>query len=329
MSLRERINEHIDKNIDGEEKRMIVAKDGSGDYKTVQEAVDQIPKNNEEQVKIYIKNGIYKEKLYIMQPYITLIGEDPEKTILTYDDSAHKIHEDGTEMGTFRSYSTFIGADHFTAENITFENSAGEGHKVGQALAIYIDGDRAIFKRCRFLGHQDTVFTGQKVGQEKKYNRQYFVDCTLVGDVDFIFGSSTAVFNKCQIISLDRKKNVNGYITAASTPKEQEYGYVFLDCTLTSDAAVDTVYLGRPWRPYGNVAFINCWMGSHIKTEGWHNWGKEENEGTARYYEYGTKGPGDNMEGRVQWSTKLEEEVAKKMTIEAILSGDDSWNPLS
>lgn len=311
-----------------EDNFIIVAADGSGHFTSVQEAVDQIPDDNKERVIIYIKNGIYKEKLHINKPFVKLLGEDPEKTILTYDDAARKLLDNGEEMGTFRSYSTFIGGDDFIAENITFENSAGRGDLVGQALAIYVKGDRAVFRNCRFLGHQDTLFTGPLPGEAATVSsRQYYERCTIVGDVDFIFGSATAVFNQCEIISLDRNKDVNGYITAASTPADKEYGYVFLDCKLTSDAAPNTVYLGRPWRPYSNVCFINCWMGEHIKAEGWHNWGKEENEKTARYYEYNSSGPGGNMEQRVSWSKILTDEEAKKYTISQILSGDDGWNP--
>lgn len=272
---------------------MIVSVDGNGDFTSVQEAIDQIPENNNERVTIYIKNGVYKQKLYINKPFVKLLGEDPEKTILTYDDAAHKLLDNGEEMGTFCSYSTLIGGDDFIAENITFENSAGRGDLVGQALAVYINGDRAVFRNCRFLGHQDTLFTGPVPEEASAVsNRQYYERCTIVGDVDFIFGSATAVFNKCEIISLDRNKSVNGYITAASTSEDKKYGYVFLNCKLTSEAEGNTVYLGRPWRSYSNVCFINCWMGEHIKPEGWHNWGNKENEKTARYYEYNSLGQG-------------------------------------
>jgi len=321
---------------------LVVAKDGSGDFTNVQDAINSIDDNNKERVFIYIKKGIYKQKLYIEKPFVTLIGEDPENTVLTFDDGANKLLENGEKMGTFRSYSTFIGGDGFIAENITFENSAGSGKIAGQALAAYVDADRVIFKNCRFLGHQDTLFTGPLPHEtnipgsfkgpreyaERRHVRQYYENCTIVGDVDFIFGSATAVFNKCEIVSLDRQSEVNGYITAASTPKEQEYGYVFLNCRLMGDMEPRTVYLGRPWRDYANVAFINCWMDKHIKEEGWHNWNREEREKTARYFEYNSMGPGGITGKRVKWSRILTPEEAKKYTIENVLAENDGWNPL-
>ncbi|NMA83242.1 MAG: pectin methylesterase [Epulopiscium sp.] len=320
---------------------MIVAQDGSGNFTTVQEAIDAIPKNNTERVIIFIKNGVYKEKLYIDKPLITLKGEDPEKTILTFDDYARKIMENGEEMGTFRTSSSFIGGNDFIAENIHFENSAGDGRTWGQAVAAYVDADRVVFRNCIFTAYQDTLFTGPlpskpKIpgsfkgpgeGKVKISGRQYYENCRLVGDVDFIFGSAIAVFHQCTIFSRNRDMDVNGYITAASTPKDQEYGYVFLDCRLESDAKENTVYLGRPWREYAHVAFLNCWMDQHIKCEGWDNWRNEENEKTAKYYEYKSYGPGARLKERVKWAHILTEEEAENYKIEKVLAGSDGWNP--
>lgn len=310
---------------------MVVAIDGSGDFMSVQECIDSIPENNTETVVVYIKSGIYKEKLVIDKPFVKLIGENAENTILTYDDCASKLFPNGEKMGTFNSYSTFIGGDNFTAENITFENTAGNAGRVGQALAAYVHGDRVHFKNCRFLGYQDTLFTGPLPpdiqsndalkGIEdistKGSSRQCYEKCYFEGDVDLIFGSATAVFYECEIFSKNRNKNINGYITAASTPKTEEYGYIFINCRLTSDAAPQTVYLGRPWREHAKVAFINCWMGSHIIGEGWNNWRSKEKEKTVSYVEYNSIGPGARMDERVDWSKILTSEEAEKYIEEA------------
>lgn len=313
---------------------MIVSADGSGDFRKIQDAIDRVPENNKEEVAIYIKNGIYKEKLTIHKPYITLIGEEAEKTVLTYDDYARKQLPDGKEIGTFGSYSTYIGGNDFTARNITFENSAGSGEQVGQALAVYVDADRARFKNCRFLGRQDTLFTGPKPanpGEEGetavKGPRQYYESCYIEGDVDFIFGSATAVFYKCEIVSLNRNKEINGYITAAATGENERFGYVFIDCSLIANVTPESVYLGRPWRKYANVVFINCWMGHHIIRSGWDNWRDPEREKTVRYMEFGSKGPGSKLDERVKWSRILTEEQAVGYTVVGILTGTDGWKP--
>jgi len=318
---------------------MIVSKDGSGDFTTIQQAINSIPENNCIRITVHIKNGIYKEKLYINRRFITLLGENKKETVLTYDDHANVILESGENMGTFNSYSTFIGGDDFIAQNLTFENKAG---RVGQALAAYIDGDRVSFKNCRFLGYQDTIFTGALPSKPMQTNtffrgprtpadgrsvRLYFEDCYISGDVDFIFGAATTLFNKCEIYCEDRNSKVNGYITAASTPEDQEFGYVFLDCKVTSNASPETFYLGRPWRNYARVAYINCWMGEHIKAEGWNNWSKVQAEQTTKYEEYKSTGPGGKMDKRVPWAKILTTEEAEKYTISNVLASSDNWDP--
>jgi pectinesterase len=311
---------------------MIVSKDGSGDFNNLQDAIDSIPENNSEKVTIFIKEGIYKQKVFIDKPFIELIGENAEKTILTFDDSAWKLFPDGKKMGTFNSFSIFIGGDNFSAENITFENSAGTGSEVGQAVAVYADADKARFKNCRFLGCQDTLFTGPLPlkpiegstfggpgeGKPRRNLRQYYEKCFIKGDIDFIFGSATAVFNECEIFSNNRNQQVNGFITAASTPENKSSGYVFINCRLTSDAAPGSVFLGRPWRDHGKVAFINCFMGEHIKPEGWDNWNKTEAEKTVDYAEYKSYGPGAALKDRVSWSRILSDEEARQYSAENI-----------
>jgi pectinesterase len=320
---------------------MIVAKDGSGDFNSIQEAINVVPENNSYRVIIYVKNGIYKEKLNINRPFISLIGETAEETIVTFDDYAYKAFPTGEKYGTFNSYSSIITADDFVAENITFENSSGDGRDVGQAVATYIDADRIIFRNCRFLACQDTIFTaplppkpmqgnsfgGPREGRERKVGRQYFEKCFIRGDIDFIFGSATSVFYKCEIYSNNRNEEVNGFITAASTPEGEAFGYVFIDCMLKSNAASESVYLGRPWRDFAKTVFINTFMDEHIKSEGWHNWDKKNAEKSAYYAEYNSHGPGGKMDKRVKWAKILTEEESKEYTIENVLKGNDNWKP--
>jgi pectinesterase len=315
---------------------MLVAKDKSGDFKTVQEAIDSISEGNTNKIIINIKNGIYREKIYINIENLTLVGEDKFNTILTYDDYANKLLPSGENMGTFDSYSTFIGGDNFTAENISFENSSGSGDIYGQALAIYVDSDKVKFKNCRFLGCQDTIFTGPlpekpmkgnffggpKDGNLRKRVRQYYEGCYIKGDVDFIFGSATAVFKDCEIFSNNREDDVNGYITAASTSKSESFGYVFIDCRLTSDASPSSVYLGRPWRDYAKTTFINCFMGEHIIAEGWHNWDRIHAECTISYEEYNSSGPGGNHNKRATFAKILTDLEVKRYNICDILGAD-------
>ena len=325
---------------------MIVATDGSGDFRTIREAIDSIPGDNSQPVTIRIKPGVYREKIKITQPYIRLIGESAEHTILTFDDHALRLLPNGETMNTFNSYSIYLGGHDFSAENITFQNSAGDGRIVGQAVAAYLDADRLSFKNCRFLGCQDTIFTGPLPKHptplglnlihptlgcgEEAYTgiiRHYFENCYIRGDIDFIFGSATVVFNRCEIFSNNRNEEINGYVTAASTAPHYRFGYVFLDCRLTGDAAPGSVYLGRPWRDYAKVAFINCWLGPHIHPHGWHNWDRPDREQTVTYREYGSTGPGANDAARVKWARILTPAEAREYTVANILSYPDGWEP--
>lgn len=290
----------------------VVAPDGSGEFKTVQEAIDAVPDFRKKRTFIFIKNGTYKEKLTLpaSKTLVTLVGEDAKKTILTYDDYAQKKNRFGEEVGTTGSASFYIFGSDFTAENITFQNSAGP---VGQAVAVRIEGDRVYFKNCRFLGNQDTLYTyGEK-------SRQYYQNCYIEGTVDFIFGWSTAYFDNCTIFCKQ-----NGYITAAATLPETKYGYVFRNCTITGSAPEHSFYLGRPWRPYAKTVFLNCQLGKQIKPEGWHNWDKPEAEKTTFYAEYNSTGPGANPKARVKWARQLTDTEAQEFTPETVL-GD--WQP--
>ncbi|MGV3587780.1 MAG: pectinesterase family protein [Adhaeribacter sp.] len=290
----------------------VVAQDGSGQFKTVQEAINAVPDFRKKVTIIYIKNGVYKEKLILptSKTMVTFIGEDVKKTILTFDDFAQKKNRFGEEVGTTGSASFYIFGSDFTAENITFENSAGP---VGQAVAVRIEGDRVYFKNCRFLGNQDTLYT---YGEN---SRQYYQNCYIEGTVDFIFGWSTAYFDNCEIFCKQ-----SGYVTAASTLPETKYGYVFRNCKITGNAPDGSFYLGRPWRPYAKTIFLNCQLSKVIKPEGWHNWDKPEAEKTTFYAEYKSTGPGANPKARVKWAKQLSDAEAKAFTPEIVL-GD--WKP--
>lgn len=298
-----------------------VAPDNRGDYTTITEALafaDSLPPDTP--VTLKLKGGIYKERLIIRRPYLTFegISKNAADTVITYGLSAFMEMEDGSKRGTFRSYSVLIDTHDFTAKNITFENSSGDGRQVGQALAVYAEGDMLCFDNCRFLGCQDTVFTGPLPPKELKpggfvgpkqfapriNGRQYYKDCYIRGDVDFIFGSATAYFENCEIFSNCRDMDINGYVTAPSTPKDQEYGYVFEHCRFTSDCPPRTVYLGRPWRDYARAVFLNCELGAHIRCEGFHDWNKEITHETAFWAEYNSTGEGASGP-RVPWAHQL------------------------
>ena len=294
---------------------VVVALDGSGQFTNVQAAIMSVPMGYATNpVVIRIRPGVYKEQLYIQREkrFFHLVGESATNTVLTFDLHANIKGPDGKPIGTFRTPSVQIDAEDFTAENITFENSAGP---VGQALAIRLDGDRAVFRNCRFLGWQDTILVNR--------GRHYFESCYIEGHVDFIFGGATCWFEKCKIHCLR-----DGYITAASTPDTNQYGYVFSKCEITGAPGVKT-YLGRPWRDFAATAFLNCSMSDVVRSEGWHNWGKPEREKTTRYAEFGTTGPGANESKRVKWAKSLTATEAGEITIPAVLKGHDGWDPLT
>ncbi|MCW5912343.1 MAG: pectin esterase [Cyclobacteriaceae bacterium] len=280
----------------------VVAQDGSGDYTTIQQVIDVCKHFPDKRIVIRVKPGTYKEKLeiYSWTTNISLVGEDPKTTIITFDDYSGK-----GDINTFRSYSVKVLGNGFRAENITFENTAGP---VGQAVALHVEADKAVFKNCRFLGNQDTIYTG---GDS---SRQYFVNCYIEGTTDFIFGAATAVFENCEIVS---KKD--SYVTAASTTQGKEFGYVFINCKLKAIEGVNKVYLGRPWRSYAKTVFMNCELGAHILPEGWHNWSKPDAEKTTLYAEYKSYGPGADKASRVAWSHQLTDTEAKQYTLNNML----------
>lgn len=294
---------------------IVVARDGTGEFRTVSEAVEVCRAFMEYHKVIYVKKGIYKEKLIIPQwlTNIEILGEDRDATVITYDDHANIVNPlTGKGMGTFRTYTVKVEGSSITFKNITIENNSA---RLGQAVALHTEGDRLIFINCRLLGHQDTVYTGIAG------TRLFFKDCYIEGTTDFIFGPSTAWFENCEIHS-----RANSYITAASTPQDRPYGYVFNNCRLTADADIDKVYLGRPWRDYGYTLFMNCVMGRHIRPEGWHHWQKERQQ-TARYMEYNNRGEGAATDKRAAWTRQLTKKEAQKITMETVFAINDTWAP--
>ena len=295
---------------------LFVARDGTAEFRNIDDAIEVCRAFMDYHKVIFVKRGIYKEKLIIPSwlDNIEIVGEDVDNTIITYDDHAN-IRLEGTEkgMGTFRTYTLKIEGNDITLKNITIENNSA---RLGQAVALHTEGDRLRFIGCRFLGHQDTVYTG------KAGTRLYFLNCYIEGTTDFIFGPSTAWFEGCVI-----KSKANSYVTAASTPRDIAYGYVFNHCRLIADEGVDKVYLGRPWRPYAYTVFMNCELGKHICPAGWHNWGNEANEQTARYLEYNNSGEGAATNGRAPWSRQLSKKEAAAITLQQVFKVEGNWAP--
>ena len=294
---------------------IVVSRDGTGQFRNVAEAIEVCRAFMDYHKVIFVKKGTYKEKLVIPQwlTNIEICGEDRDQTIITWDDHANIfLPEIGKGMGTFRTYTLKIQGSRITLKNITVENNSA---RLGQAVALHTEGDRLTFLNCRFLGHQDTIYTGNA------HCRHYFKDCYIEGTTDFIFGPSTAWFEGCDIFC-----KANSYITAASTPQDAPYGYIFNNCRITTDAQVDKVYLGRPWRDYGYTLFMNCELPRQIRPEGWHQW-RPEAVKTARYMEYNNRGEGAATDQRVLWSRQLTKKEAQQVTLERVFSINDTWTP--
>jgi pectinesterase len=309
------------------QKELVVSADGTGDFKTVQEAIAALPEKSPDRLIVHIKPGTYPGPFLIPKdmPNVTLEGDDAATTILTWDRNVRDPippGNDGFNPGLQ------VRAGDFQALHLTIENVSGDR---GQALALRVDGDREIFVDCRIVGWQDTLMVNN--------GRDFFRDCYIAGRVDFIYGSATARFQNCEIHSRN-----GGHVTAASTPQDHPNGFVFDHCKLTGDAiawdpattnpsttlkpkVTPLADLGRPWRPFASVTYLNCEMGDHIKPAGWNNWGKTSNEQTARYSEYQSTGPGANPDARAPWSHQLSDDDAAKLTIANVLGGDDGWNP--
>jgi len=304
--------------------KITVDQNGKGNYKTIQEAVNSVRDLGETEVRILVKDGIYKEKIIIpsWKTNITIIGESTERTIITFDDYSGKRNAVQDAFGnekfsTYTSYTVLIQGNDCNLENLTITNEAG---RVGQAVALHVEGDRFVAKNCSILGNQDTLYAATE------NSRQYYFNCFIQGTTDFIFGKATAVFQECEIKSL-----TDSYITAAATSKNQKFGFVFLNCRLIADTAVGKVYLGRPWRPFAKTVFLNCDLGKHIIDVGWNPWKGDkmfpEKEKTTFYAEYKSTGPGASAKTRINWSKQLSDQEAKQYTVKNIFNGNDHWNP--
>ena len=297
-----------------------VAKDGSGNFTTVQNAINSIRDLGPAEAFIKIKSGIYNEKIVIpsSKHLITIEGEDKENTIITNDDFSGKLNPLTNEkLNTFNSYTFLVVGDNIKVSNLTIKNSSCNQ---GQAVALHVEGDRFVMKNSKILGCQDTLYAATD------HSRQYYENCYIEGTTDFIFGQATVVFKSCEIKSL-----ANSYITAAATSKENQFGFVFIDCHLTAKEDITKVYLGRPWRPFAKTVFINTTMESHILPEGWNPWKGDkmfpEKEKTAFYAEFGSKGNGSNPDKRVEWSHQLSKKELKNYSIENIFKKSDNWIP--
>ena len=303
---------------------LTVAQDGSGNYKTIQEAINSVRDLGQQRVRIYIKKGKYKEKVILpsWKTNISLIGESPESTIVTGNDYSGKLVTSGKDgfglekYSTYTSYTVLVQGNDVILENLTIENTAG---RVGQAVALHVEGDRIVVRNCHILGNQDTLYTA------KEESSQYYENCVIAGTTDFIFGEATCVFQGCTIRSLS-----DSYITASAQRQSQKFGYVFFDCKLVAAPEVKKVYLGRPWRSYAKTVFIRTEMEGHIIPEGWHAWPGDkmfpDKEKTAYYAEYQSTGAGATSAQRVGWSKQLSPKQAKEYTLENIFGEENKWH---
>ena len=309
-----------------------VAKDNSGDFNSIQQAVDSIPAGTPE--TIYIKKGIYKERVEVRKNNISFVGESTDDTIITESYYARMIMPDGSKRGTFRSYTFFVYADNFTASNLTFENAAGFGDEFGQAIAVYAEGDNITFRNCKILGHQDTLFTGPLPMKEKQPGGftgptidgirrvvyQLYEDCYIAGEIDFIFGSATAYFKNCTLFALNRNQEINAFYTAPSTYEGQAFGYVFESCTFTGNCPPKSVALSRPWRIHAKTVLLNCSYSDQIIDEGFTDWNKPESHETVYYAEYNGHGEGFKPEKRAAYVHQLNESEAALYTLENVMN---------
>ena len=306
-------------------------------YPTITDALNAIPASCTEPVEIQVGPGVYTEKVTIAHPNVSIKGTHREECILTYGDYAFALMPDGSKRGTFRSYTCFVDADHVTLENLTIRNSSAPRSKVGQAIALYADGDHLTLRNCRLESFQDTLFTGPlpptalqpggftgpKEFAPRRVGRQLYENCTICGDIDFIFGSAIAFFDRCEIVSVVSEEGtagILGYATAASTPEGLPYGYVFDHCRFTGNLPKGSVYLGRPWRDYAKTVLLHCYLGEHIHPAGFHDWNKPAARERCCYAEYQNFGPGASASKRDPFVHQLSAEEATLYTRERVLN---------
>lgn len=314
---------------------LVVGKESFCDFQTIQEAVDSLEQQSSTQAEtLYILSGVYEEAVRIYRSFLTLIGIGSVEIVM--DRYAKELDDTGEEIGTFATPTLFLGGSNLILDNLVIANSAGQGNEIGQAVAVYAHCDKTIFRNCTFKGFQDTLFTGPLPPAPKErltfggvplrehhaHYRQFYHNCYIEGTVDFIFGGATAYFEHCEIRSLRHSENAAGYITAASTPEEERYGYVFKNCFLTAEADISPVFLGRPWREYAKTMFVDCYMGTHIHSLGWDNWNNAAIEETVQYQEYNMKD--DIRTQRVPWADCFDREN-EAPCIEDIFLGSEFW----
>lgn len=294
---------------------MLIGKKEFCDFKTIQEAINYIEAemNHDQFITLMILEGIYKEQVTIRRPHIRLKGLG--NVVISNGAYAKQTDEYGDEIGTFATATLYLDGIDVHLENITIENTAGQGEDVGQAIALYANCDVSTFTNCQFKGHQDTLFTSclpdkQKDGTDFPVDRpvhgqyrQYYLNCMIEGTVDFIFGGGTAYFEQCLIKNKARKHTRPGYMTAANTPKGQQYGFVFNRCIIITEEHAAPIYLGRPWRPYAKVRFQHCKMSDNIQEARWHDWNKNKNHYTAEFEEVFTEQPNFSEDYSNAWGS--------------------------
>ncbi len=321
----------------------IVAQDGTGDYRSVQAAIDALAVSGESNRTVLVRAGVYRERLIVHPDHIRIIGEDAERTVITHSACARDLDENGRERGTFLSFTVIVTGSDVTLENLTVRNDAGDGSVVGQAVALYAAGDRGRFLRCRLVAHQDTLFCGPTMPKVEKdilpyvsgaecmdsvgdcpltRSREFFEGCFIQGDIDFIFGPYRCWFEECTLFMNAR----GGWYTAANTPQEQPYGLVFHRCRLTGVCAEGAAYLGRPWRKYARALFLDCEMDEHVSPQGFADW-DEPKPVTERCGEWRTTGARANQSTRHPRQKRLNDEEARVITVAGVLGGEDSWKP--
>ncbi|WP_019640753.1 pectinesterase family protein [Paenibacillus fonticola] len=316
---------------------MIVGKPSFCDYHTIQEAIDALEQRDGNVFEtLYILSGVYEEEVRIYRSHLKILGIGQVEIVMNR--YAKERDETGAEIGTFATPTLFLGGSHLVLENLIICNTAGQGEEIGQAVAVYAHCDETVFRNCSFKGHQDTLFTGPlppapkeraefggvPLKEHHSHYRQLYQNCYIEGTVDFIFGGATAYFEQCEIRSLRHYGNRAGFITAASTPRGQAYGYVFKDCYLTAEPDSYPVYLGRPWREYAKTAFVDCLLGPHIHPQGWDNWNNPDNEATVCYQEFGVHGAAALSMHRVPWA-ECAEASDEEWSKEAVFAGSDFW----
>ena len=321
----------------------VIAKDGSGDFTSIQQAIDAVPGGGRAPTILLVRMDEYRERVVVNKDNLRIIGEARDRTVITNSACAKDLDENGEERGTFLSFTFLVTGHNVEVENLTIRNDAGDGRQVGQAVAVYAAGDRGVWRNVRMIAHQDTLFCGPV---EKKvvdfivprqgraecvpavnepsvtHSRQYFEDCFIQGDVDFIFGSYRCWFERCTLFMNER----SGWYSAANTPEGQPHGFVFSHCKLTGECEEGQAFLGRPWRKYARTVFLNCEMDEHVSPMGFQDW-DDVRVVTDRCGEYGTTGPRADQTTRHPAQKRMTAWDAACHTIPEVIGGWDDWRP--